>query len=192
MDHFMSQGMSLRHIMLQDGWDSLPASSSSLPLAFPPPQKLQPGCKDNFFPACISSPGHPVLCISYMFKHDASLTTTPTEKTATPPPQVAAFLALSAQGICLQRACFNTPYCLSLSRLIGSFNTSVVLPAVVIIQRSWLSANSSTELAVQLPVYYSKTSAERSGDSHMPIWLWTACEVPCGTLRVKQGSKQFF
>lgn len=116
----------------------------------------------------------------------------PRENSPPPPPQVAALLALSAQGIYLQRACFNTPYCLSLSRLIGSFNTSVVLPAVVIIQRSWLSANSSTELAVQLPVYYSKTSAEQSGDSHMPIWLWTACEVPCGTLRVKQGSNQFF
>ena len=111
--------------------------------------------------------------------------TTPAEKTA--PPLVAALLVSSAQSICLQRACMNTPYCRRLSRLIDSFNTSVALPAVVIIQRSWLSANSSTELAVQLPVYYSKTSGERSGDSHTPIRLWTACEVLRGAPRAKPG-----
>lgn len=38
MGHFKSQGMSLRHIMLQDGCDSLPASSGSLPLALPFPR----------------------------------------------------------------------------------------------------------------------------------------------------------
>lgn len=103
------------------------------------------------------------------------------------PPTVVALLVLSAQGVCLRRACINTPCCLRLSRLIDSFNTSVALPAVVIIQQSWLSANSSAELAFQLPVYYSKTSGERSGDSHMPIWLRTACEVPRGTPRAKPG-----
>lgn len=104
-----------------------------------------------------------------------------------PPPPFAAHFVLPALGICLQRACINSPYCLRLSRLIDSFNTSAALPAVVIIQQSWLSANSSTELAVQLPVYYSKTSGERSGDSHMPIRLLAACEVPCGTWRAKPG-----
>lgn len=97
-------------------------------------------------------------------------------------PPFAALFVLPALGICLQRACINTPCCLRLSRLIDSFNTSVI-----IIQRSWLSANSSTELAVQLPVYYFKMSGERSGENHMPIWLWAACEVPCEIWRVKPG-----
>lgn len=175
--------------MLKDGCDFLPASSSNLLLALPPSQELQPGCKDNSSPACVSSPGHLGLCIPHRFKYDASLMTSPTEKIGPPLtlPKVVALLVSSAQGICLERACINTPSCLRLSRLIDSFNTSVALPAVVIIQWSWLSANSSTEVAFQLPVYYSKTSGERSGDSHMPIRLWTACEVPRGTPKAKPG-----
>lgn len=169
--------------MLKNSCDSLPVNSNSLPLAFPQSQELQP--EDNNFPACVSSPGCLVLCISHPFKYDTSLKTTPKEETA--PPPFAALFVLPALGICLQRACINTPYCLRLSRLIDSFNTSVALPAVVIIQRSWLSANSSSELALQLPVYYSKTSGERSGDSHMPIRLWAACKVPRGMWRAKPG-----
>lgn len=99
----------------------------------------------------------------------------------------AAALGLSARSICLQRAYINTPCRLRLSSLIDSFTTSVALPAGVIIHRSWLSANSSTELAFQLLVYESKTSGERSGDSHMPIWLWAACEAPRGTQKAKPG-----
>lgn len=163
----------------------MPENSNCLPLALPHLQELQPECEDNSFPACVSSPGRLALCLSHPFKYDTSLTTTPTEETA--PPPFAALFVLPALGICLQRACINTPYCLRLSRLIDSFNTSIALPAVVIIQRSWLSANSSTELAVQLPIYYSKMSGERSGDSHMPIQLWAACEVPRGTGRAKPG-----
>lgn len=103
----------------------------------------------------------------------------------------AAALVLSARGICLQRACINALCRLRLSSLIDSFTTSVALPAGVIIHRSWLSANSSAELAFQLLVYKSKTSGEQSGDSHMPIWLWAACEAPRVTQKAKPGSKQF-
>lgn len=184
MGHFKSQVTYIRAALCyRIGVTLLQVNSNNLPFALPQSQELQPECKDNNFPACVSSPGHLVLCISHPIKYGTSLTTTPTEETA--PPPFAALSVLPALGICLQRACINTPCCLRLSRLIDSFNTSVALPAVVIIQQSWLSANSSTELALQLPVYYSKTSGERSGDSQMPIRLWAACELPRGMWRAK-------
>lgn len=164
--------------MLQNMCDSLPVNRNSLPLALPQSQELQPESEDDNFPMF---PALITLFCAYLTRSSIHFSDNNPHGGNRPPPFAALFV-LPALGICLQRACINTSYCLRLSRLIDSFNTSVI-----IIQQSWFSANSSTELAIQLPVYYFKMSGERSGDSHMPIWLWAACEVPRGIWRVKPG-----